>query len=80
MSESNVSDDTVELDSSAGRLVLATVVLGSAVASLTATVVNVALPTLARDLDASGERPRPMSHLRMMARGYSRPPERHHIR
>lgn len=31
---------------------LATVVLGSAVAALTATVVNVALPTLARDLDA----------------------------
>ncbi len=42
----------VALDSSEGRLVLATVVLGSAVASLTATVVNVALPTLARDLDA----------------------------
>lgn len=32
---------------------LATVVLGSAVASLTATVVNVALPTLASDLGAS---------------------------
>lgn len=31
---------------------MATVVLGTAVASLTATVVNVALPTLARDLDA----------------------------
>lgn len=31
---------------------LATVVLGSAVASLTATVVNVALPSLANDLDA----------------------------
>lgn len=41
------------IDSSAGRTVLATVVLGTAVASLTATVVNVALPTLARDLDAS---------------------------
>ncbi len=44
---------TVALDSTTGRLVLGTVVLGSAVASLTATVVNVALPTLARDLDAT---------------------------
>lgn len=43
----------LELDSPVGKRVLSTVVLGSAVASLTATVVNVALPTLARDLDAS---------------------------
>ncbi len=43
----------VALDSPAGRLVLATTVAGSAVAMLTATVVNVALPVLARDLDAS---------------------------
>lgn len=43
----------VELDSGRGRIVIATVVLGSAVAMLTATVVNVALPTLAADLDAS---------------------------
>ncbi len=37
---------------------MATVVLGSAVASLTATVVNVALPTLASDLgaDSSGQK------------------------
>lgn len=50
----SVSDlsESVELDSSTGRLILATVVLGSAVASLMATVVNVALPTLAGDLDA----------------------------
>ncbi|MEL6983100.1 MAG: MFS transporter, partial [Actinomycetota bacterium] len=41
------------LDSPAGRLVIATTVAGSAVAMLTATVVNVALPALARDLDAS---------------------------
>lgn len=50
-----VADSTnglIELDSGRGRTLLATVVLGSAVASLTATVVNVALPTLARDLDA----------------------------
>ena len=43
----------VDLDSRAGRIVLTTVVLGSAVAMLAATVVNVALPTLASDLDAS---------------------------
>lgn len=42
----------IELDSSLGRRLLATVVLGSAVASLTATVVNVALPRLAADLGA----------------------------
>ena len=48
-----MSDEQLALDSSEGRTVLATVVLGTAVASLTATVVNVALPTLARDLDAS---------------------------
>lgn len=41
------------LDSTLGRTVIATTVGGSAVAMLTATVVNVALPTLARDLDAS---------------------------
>lgn len=42
----------IALDSPKGRTVLATVVLGSAVASLTATVVNIALPSLAADLDA----------------------------
>jgi EmrB/QacA subfamily drug resistance transporter len=46
------ADAGIELDSPTGRTVLATVVLGSAVASLTATVVNVALPALASDLDA----------------------------
>ncbi|MCB1026753.1 MAG: MFS transporter [Microthrixaceae bacterium] len=49
----NNADDGIELASAAGRTVMATVVLGSAVASLTATVVNVALPTLAQDLGAS---------------------------
>lgn len=43
----------VALDSPTGRLVIGTTVAGSAVAMLTATVVNVALPTLANDLDAS---------------------------
>ncbi len=42
----------VTLSSRRGRTVLATVVLGSAVAQLTATVVNVALPTIGVDLDA----------------------------
>ena len=40
------------LSSRTGRLVVSTAVLGSAVAQLTATVVNVALPTLAAELDA----------------------------
>ena len=44
---------SVELASPRGRVVLSTVVLGSAVAMLTATVVNVALPTIAVDLEAS---------------------------
>ncbi len=52
MDPHEAADEQIELDSARGRVVLATVVLGSAVASLTATVVNVALPTLARDLDA----------------------------
>lgn len=43
----------IALSSPAGRIVVATTVAGSAVAMLTATVVNVALPTLANELDAS---------------------------
>lgn len=43
----------VALDSTRGRLVIGTTVAGTAVAMLTATVVNVALPALARDLSAS---------------------------
>ena len=43
----------IEIESSLGRLIVATTVLGSSVAMLTATVVNVALPTLATDLEAS---------------------------
>ncbi len=42
----------LQLASKRGRWVLATAVLGSAVAFLEATVVNVALPELGRDLDA----------------------------
>lgn len=43
----------IAVSSGLGRLVIATTVLGSVVAMLTATVVNVALPALAEDLDAS---------------------------
>ena len=43
----------VRLGTPKGRWVLATTVLGSAVAMLTGTVVNVALPTLSGDLSAS---------------------------
>lgn len=53
MNEPSTAQGNVAIDSPLGRLVIATTVLGSAVAMLTATVVNVALPTLARDLDAS---------------------------
>ncbi|MGH1492525.1 MAG: MFS transporter [Acidimicrobiales bacterium] len=53
MPGSDTTVGSVPIDSALGRLVIATTVLGSAVAMLTATVVNVALPTLARDLDAS---------------------------
>ena len=52
MSDPGSSSDVV-LESSTGRLIVATTVLGSALAMLTSTVVNVALPVLAVDLDAS---------------------------
>jgi EmrB/QacA subfamily drug resistance transporter len=43
----------IRLDEPRGRWVLAVAVLGSAVAFLDATVVNVALPSIGRDLDAT---------------------------
>ena len=43
----------VSLSSTTGRIVIATTVLGTAVAMLTATVVNVALPSIASELGAS---------------------------
>ncbi|MEU5533290.1 MFS transporter [Streptomyces sp. NPDC020362] len=43
----------VRLASSQGRWILSTTVLGSSMAMLDSTVVNVALPTIGRDLDAS---------------------------
>jgi EmrB/QacA subfamily drug resistance transporter len=49
-----VSDDGgLRLDSPQGRWVLLVTVLGSGIAFLDGTVVNVALPTIGRDLDAS---------------------------
>jgi len=47
------SPEEVALGSSAGRWVLAVAVLGSGMAFLDSTVVNVALPEIGRDLDAS---------------------------
>jgi EmrB/QacA subfamily drug resistance transporter len=44
---------TIRLNQSTGRWVVFATVLGSSVAMLDATVVNVAIPALARDLDAS---------------------------
>ncbi len=44
---------TVSLASGTGRVIMATTVIGSAVATLTGTVVNVGLPTLARELAAT---------------------------
>ncbi|MEO1061008.1 MAG: MFS transporter [Actinomycetota bacterium] len=52
MTDSEAAGD-IELRSRLGRTVVGTTVLGSAVAMLTATVVNVALPALAVDLEAS---------------------------
>jgi MFS family permease len=47
------ADGSVRLASAAGRWVLAVAVLGDAMILLEATVVNVALPTIGRDLGAS---------------------------
>jgi EmrB/QacA subfamily drug resistance transporter len=49
---SEPSDERLRLSTPAGRWVLVAAVLGSAVVSLDATVVNVALPTIGRDLGA----------------------------
>jgi len=50
---SKLSAGSIPLSTPTGRIVVATTTLGSAVAMLTSTVVNVALPTLATDLGAS---------------------------
>lgn len=51
-SETAAADELVAFDTARGRWVLAGMVLGSGVASLDATVVNVALPRLGADLHA----------------------------
>jgi EmrB/QacA subfamily drug resistance transporter len=55
---------TIEFDSGPGRWVLTIAVLGSGIAFLDGTVVNVALPDIGRDLDAS------TSQLQWMLNGY----------
>jgi len=55
---------TIEFDSGPGRWVLTVAVLGSGIAFLDGTVVNVALPDIGRDLDAS------TSQLQWMLNGY----------
>ncbi|MBA2567410.1 MAG: MFS transporter, partial [Thermoleophilaceae bacterium] len=57
-------DAVLSLSSKRGRWVLAVTILGSAVAFLEATVVNVALPEIGRDLDAS------VSGLQWVLNGY----------
>jgi EmrB/QacA subfamily drug resistance transporter len=53
MSAAAKNDDGLTFESSQGRWVLAAAVLGSGIAFLDGTVVNIALPTIGRDLDAS---------------------------
>ena len=57
--------DSLHLDSPRGRWVLAATVLGSGMAMLDATVVNLALPSIAEDLDAS------FSQLQWVVNGYT---------
>ena len=56
---------SLHLDSAGGRWVLAATVLGSGMAMLDATVVNLALPRIAEDLDAS------FSQLQWVVNGYT---------
>jgi EmrB/QacA subfamily drug resistance transporter len=56
---------SLHLDSARGRWVLAATVLGSGMAMLDATVVNLALPRIAEDLDAS------FSQLQWVVNGYT---------
>jgi EmrB/QacA subfamily drug resistance transporter len=61
----DTTDDRLRLSTPAGRWVLTAAVLGSAVVSLDATVVNVALPTIGRDLHAQ------ISGLQWTVNGYA---------
>jgi EmrB/QacA subfamily drug resistance transporter len=58
------SNDGLAFESSQGRWVLAAAVLGSGIAFLDGTVVNIALPAIGRDLDAS------TSSLQWISNGY----------
>jgi EmrB/QacA subfamily drug resistance transporter len=60
-----VNDVELRLSSAAGRWALAATVLGSGLAMLDATIVNVALPTIGRDLQA------PLSGLQWTVNGYT---------
>ena len=53
MGHARFAQDKVSFDSPPGRWLLAVAVLGSGIAFLDATVVNVALPEIGRDLHAS---------------------------
>ncbi len=64
MDEDGAVNDGLAYRSSAGRWVLAVAVLGSGMAFLDGTVVNVALPEMGRDLDAS------TSSLQWIVNGY----------
>lgn len=62
--DGSVAADGVALDSGSGRWVVAVAVLGSGLAFLDGTVVNVALPEIGRDLEAS------TSSLQWIVNGY----------
>lgn len=65
MADVDTADASLRLDSARGRWVLAATVLGSGMAMLDATVVNLALPRIAEDLDAS------FSQLQWVVNGYT---------
>src|SRR6058998_1879951 len=60
-----MDDGAVSLDETAGRWVLAAAVLGSGIAALDATVVNIALPTIGRDFHTG------VSDLQWVINGYT---------
>src|SRR6476469_5882382 len=64
MTEASRSEDGLAFESNQGRWVLAAAVLGSGMAFLDGTVVNIALPDIGRDLGAS------TSSLQWISNGY----------
>jgi EmrB/QacA subfamily drug resistance transporter len=65
LTDADLTDDRLRLSTPAGRWVLTAAVLGSGVVMLDATVVNVALPTIGRDLGAE------LSGLQWTVNGYA---------